>query len=213
MKVVKIHTAKDATWINAAGDAVPVKFVPKTDKLKETLAARVHKAALNAEAVLHNLYQLMNECFKQVSEMVKTEYEIKNGKQKKAGKGSFTWFNFDKSIKIEANINDIVKWDGALMTEAKQQLDNYISSNMSEANELISGLVTSAFSNSQGMIDTGKVFQILRYQDKIKAKTFQKACELMKQAQSIDKTKLYMRVWEKTETGEYRNISLNFSSL
>ena len=212
MSTVKIHTAKDSIWTNAAGDAVPVKFVPKADRIKETLAAKLHRAALAVERDILQFHALISEAFDQVSKMVKEEYEIKYNKQKKS-KGSFTWFSFDRSLKIEADVNEIVKWDNALMTEAKLQLDSYITSNMSEANELISGLVTSAFSSSKGMIDTGKVFQILRYQDKIKAKSFQKACDLMKQAQSIDKTKLYMRVWEKQEDGQYRNINLNFSSL
>ena len=84
---------------------------------------------------------------------------------------------------------------------------------MTEANELISQLVKSAFANTKGMIDTDKVFQILRYEEKIKNKQFQKACELIKQAQSIDRTKLYMRIWEKDADGAYRNINLNFSNI
>ena len=99
------------------------------------------------------------------------------------------------------------------MVEALALLNTYISANMSEANELISQLVKSAFANTKGEIDTGKVFQILRYEDKIKNKQFQKACELIKQAQSIDKTKLYMRVWEKDAEGSYRNINLQFSNI
>ncbi len=213
MNKVKIHTARDTTWINASGDAVPVKFVPKSDKSKEVLAGKIHKAALNAEAVLEALYAQLNEAFEEVKALLKAEYELKNDKPKKKGKGSLTWFNFDRSLKIEADINEIVKWDSSLMTEALSLLNSYISANLTESNVLISELVKSAFANTKGMIDTGKVFQILRYEDKIKNKNFQKACELIKQAQSIDKTKLYMRVWEKDEQGAFRNINLNFSSL
>jgi hypothetical protein len=209
---IKIHTPKDSTWLNAMGDVVPVKFVPQSDKTKEALAGKVYKAAINAEVVLHSLHIMMGQAFKDVSSMIKQEYDLKN-KKKKETKGSLTWFNFDRSIKIEADMNEIVKWDGALMTEALELLNQYISANMTEANELISGLVKSAFANTKGMIDTGKVFQLLKYEDKIKAKAFQKACELMKKAQSIDKTKLYMRVWAKEEAGDYRNVNLNFSSI
>ncbi len=209
---IKIHTTKDTTWTNAMGDVVPVKFVPQSDKVKEALAGKVYKAALHAESVLLALHTMMGQAFKDVSSMIKQEYELK-AKKKKETKGSLTWFNFDRSVKIEADMNEIVKWDGALMTEALELLNTYISANMTEANELISGLVKSAFANTKGMIDTGKVFQLLKYEDKIKAKAFQKACELMKKAQSIDKTKLYMRVWAKEDAGDYRNVNLNFSSL
>lgn len=209
---VKIHTQKDAAWRNADGDNVPVKFVPVMDKKKEALAGKLHKSALSLEAALAGLHKTMSDAFAEIKEMVREEYSLKYKKPMKE-KGSITWFNFDRSLKIEADKNDIVKWDNALMTAAKDQLDAYLNSNLSETNELISALVSGAFANTRGMIDSGKVFQILKYQDKIRDKRFQKACELMKNAQSLDKTKLYMRIWERQTDGQYRNINLNFSSL
>lgn len=211
---VKIHTSKNATWVNAAGDSVPFKFVPKPDKRKEELAGKLHTNALKVEASIAALHASMKLAFKEVEQLVKEEYEIKNGKKRLSGdKGNITWFNFDRSIKIEANVNDIVKWDSALMTESLNLLNQYISSNMSDANVLIAGLVKSAFSNAKGMIDTAKVYQILKHEEQIKDKRFQKACELIKQASSICRTKLYMRIWEKGDDGEYRNVNLSFSSI
>lgn len=212
MSAVKVHSNKDATWRNADGDKVPVKFVPLMDKKKEALAAKLHKSALSLEATLANLHNTMCDAFADITVMVREEYALKYKKEMKT-KGSITWFNFDRSIKIEADKNDIVKWDNALMTAAKEQLDRYLRANLTEANELIAGLVAGAFANSRGMIDSGKVFQILKYREKIKATPFQKACQLMADAQSVDRTKLYMRIWEKLEDGQYRNINLNFSSI
>lgn len=213
MSNVKIHTLKDTTWTNASGDQVPVKFVPKSDKVKEVLAGKIHKAALNAESVLLALHTQMKEAMAEIKQMVMNEYQLKYKKEKSAGKGSFVWYNFDKSLKIEANVDDIVKWDSSLMTEALTLLNQYLESNLSDANILIKNLVNDAFANTKGMIDSRKVFQILKYEKDIKNTKFQKACELMKAAQGIDKTKLYMRVWEKAENGEYRSINLNFSSI
>ncbi len=210
---VKFHTNKNTTWVNAAGDAVPYKFVPKIDKDKEAIASKIHKAALNVQAGLNALYQQMDDAFKTIRTMIDAEYELKNSKKKKESKGSLTWYNFDRSLKVEADMNDIVKWDSALMTEALEHLNKYLSSGLTDANVLIQGLVKSVFSNRRNMIDTGKVFQILKYQSEIKNVSFQKACELMRNAQSIDKTKLYMRVWEKQPTGDYKIINLNFSSI
>lgn len=210
---VKIHTSKDNVWTNAAGDNVPIKFVPKADKLKEQFAGKIHKAALNVEGCLNALYEQMSDAFKTIETAVKEEFAIKNGKDKKEGKGSFTWYNFDRSLKIEADVNDIIKWDNALMTEALQLLNDYITGSLNENNELIAGLVKDAFSNSKNMIDSRKIFQLLKYEGKIKNAKFLKACDLIRNAQSVDKTKLYMRIWEKVEDGTYRNINLNFSSI
>jgi len=210
---VKVYTTKDKTWINAAGDPVPVGYVTKPDIKKESMAAKIRKAALNVENELKELHTAMNAAFAEVKALVAQEFEIKNNRKKEFGKGAFTWFNFDKSIKIEAEINDIVKWDNSIMTEALACLNSYINGTIGDSHELVKELVNDAFTGSKGMIDTRKVFQLLKYEPKIKDKRFQKACALIKQASSVDKTKLYMRVSEKMENGEYRNINLNFSSL
>ena len=199
--------------MNALGENVPYSFVPKTDRMKESLAVKIHKLAIGLEKDLQAFHAVLNEAFVVIDKTVKDEYMIKHKAQKKEGKGGLSWFNFDRSLKIEASVDEIVKWDGPLMTEALQQLNNYLNASMTDANLLIADLVKSAFANTKGMIDSKKVFQILRYEDKIKNKWFQQACTLMKKAQGIDKTKLYMRIWEKTDSGEYRHINLNFSSL
>jgi hypothetical protein len=213
MSAVTIYTSKDYAWSNAAGDTVPVKFIPKSDLVKERHAGKIYKSALALEASIKAFYGLMTDAFDEIKKAVNEDYIIKKSKEKKLGKGSFTWYNFDKSLKIEADVQDIVKWDGPLMTEALGQLNAYISGSIGDSNELIKQLVNDAFAGSKGQIDSRKVFQLLKYESKIKDKRFLKACEMIKQAQSLDKSKLYMRVWEKADNGEYRNINLSFSSI
>lgn len=213
MSKVKFFTSKDTTWVNANGDKVPLKFVPKSDKTKELLSAKIYKASIEVEAKLKALHVMMKDAITEIDALVRAEFELKNGKKKEIGKGCVTYFSFDRSVKIEADINDIVKWDDLLMKESHALLNAYISKNLSDANILISGLVKSAYSNSKNTINTAKVFEILKYEEQIKDKGFQKACELIKQAQSIDRTKLYMRVWVKEDDGSYNNVNLNFSAI
>lgn len=209
MSNVKNHTPKDKVWINAEGESVPVKFVPAEDKLKEAYAMKIHKVALGVEASLAALYLIMNDATQAIVAKVKEQFEIKQKKYK----GNITWYNFNRSIKVEAEMNDIVKWDEALMTEALSLLNQYLDSHLSDTDVLVKDLINKAFSNTKGMIDTGKVMQLLKYEERIRSEKFKKACSLIRQAQSIDKTKLYMRIWEKQTDGSYRNINLNFSSL
>ncbi len=210
---VKTFTTKDATWINAAGDEVPVKHVTPTEKAREATANKLHKAALKAEAALTDLYVQFQEAKAEAMETMRREFELKTGRQKAKSKGNFTWYCFNNSIKMEANINDILKWDNAIMTEAYKLMDEYISSQLTDNQSLIKSLVSDAFSTSKGEFDPRKVFQLLKYECKINSSKFKKACELMRQAQRIDSTKLYMRISEKMEDGSYRPINLNFSSL
>ncbi|MFT3750935.1 MAG: DUF3164 family protein [Agriterribacter sp.] len=209
---VNIQTKKDK-WTDAAGNDVPQKFLLKSDKVKEAFAGKIYKQALAIEAQLNAFHEMMREASEAVLAIVRNDYELKNGKAKKQTKGAFTWFNYDRSLKVESDVNDIVKWNTALLSEAHELLKEYITGEIGETNVLIKGLVNEAFATSRGEVDSRKIFQILKWEDKVNNKKFSKACGLLKQAQTIDKTKLYMRVWEKQQDGQYRNINLNFSSL
>lgn len=210
---VKLHSSKDAVWHNASGDAVPAKYVSKADREKERWAAALHKLATKAEEVLADLHTAMKDGCEQIAALVRQEYEIKNGKKPKETKGNLTWYNFDGSIKVEANVNEVVKWDDALMQEAKGLLNEYLDSQLTDNQALIKKLVSEAFSNHKGGIDSRKIFQLLKYDGQIKSSRFSKACELMRQAQLIDRTKLYMSIYERLQDGSYRSLVLNFSNI
>jgi hypothetical protein len=212
MNIVTIQTPKSKTWVDADGNEVPYKFVPQGDRIKENLAATLLKKALKIEQQLQDFYNEIREGFDKVYQQMLDDYKIKNKKDRKI-KGSYTWFNFNRSIKIEGDINDVVKWDEAKMALAREYFDEYLSKNLSTSNEFLRGLIQKVFSNSKGMIDTAQVFVILRYQDKEKDASFQKACNIMRDAQSVGNTKKYYRVWVREDDGSYRNINLNFSSL
>jgi hypothetical protein len=209
---VKIHNSKDGIWKNASGDSVPLKWVTKSERQKEVLAAIVYKAAVMTEAILLDLHVKMTDSFSKVKAAILEEYAIK-GKDPKKTKGSFTWYNFDRSIKIEADVNESIKWDEVLLTEAQDLLNKYLSTGINENATLIKDIVLGAFSKSKGQVDNRKIFQLLKFEKSVKNKDFQKACELIKQAQNFDKSKLYMRVFEKTDSGQYRMINLNFSAI
>lgn len=207
-----IQTAKQSTWRDADGQEVPYKFVPAADRMKESLAGTLLKKALKVEKQLEDFYNELKDGFDKVYQQMLADYNLKYGKERKI-KGSYAWFNFDKSIKIESSISDLIKWDDAMMSEAREYLDKYLAKNLTDTNELIKGLAQAAFSNAKGMIDTGKVFQILKFEDKIRDKYFQTSCKLMRGAQSVANSKRYMRVFVRQEDGQYRNVNLNFSSL
>lgn len=210
---VKIHTTKDAVWHNAAGDAVPAKYVSKADRHKETWAGALHKQALKAEDVLADLHTAMKDGCEQIAALVRQEYEIKNGKKPRETKGNLTWYNFDGSIKVEANVNEIVKWDDAMMAEARKLLDKYLDSSLSETQAVIKKIMMAAFSNRKGTIDGRKVFELLSYENEVNSSNYKKACEIMRQAQTIDRSKLYMSISERLQDGSYRSIVLNFSNI
>lgn len=210
---VRLHSSKDALWINAAGDQVPRKYLSKVDVVKESHAGKLHKAAKAAELALMELHKQMDEACKDVANMVRAEYEIKNGKKARETKGGLTWYNFDNSLKVECNVDEVVKWDDGMMAEARKLLDAYLDSQLTENQALIKKIVMAAFSNRKGTIDSRKVFELLSYENQISSSNYRKACEIMRQAQIIDRKKVYMKMSERMEDGSYRFINLNFSNI
>lgn len=208
----KIHTQKDKAWTNADGQSIPYKYVSEGDKVKETIAGKIVKDALKIETALAAFYTLISEGFKVVYLKMLDDYKTKYNKDRKI-KGNYSFYTFDGGIRISASIQDAVKWDDYKMTEAREELNTYLSQNLGDTATLIKELVMSAFSNRKGLIDTAKVFQLLKYESKIKNKHYQRACALMRDAHSITNSKQYMQVAIRQEDGSYRNVNLNFSSL
>ncbi|MGN7787391.1 DUF3164 family protein [Niabella sp. 22666] len=209
---ITIQTPKQSTWHDADGNEVPLKFVPKSDRVKEKLAGTLVKKALALEQDLLAFFTELKAGCDAVYNQMLEDYKIANNKERKI-KGSYTWFNFDRSIKIEGDVKDLVKWDEAKMALAREHFDEYMAKNLSTTNELVRGLIQKAFSNNKGMIDTAQVFLILKYQSSEKDASFQTACDLMRNAHSVANSKKYYRVWVRQEDGQYRNVNLNFSSL
>ncbi|MGQ4827782.1 DUF3164 family protein, partial [Enterococcus faecalis] len=85
------------------------------------------------------------------------------------------------------------------MAEAHELLKDFLGKSLNADKEFIGELVMEAFSNSKGVIDSKMIFKLLKYENKLKNAKYSKACQLMREAQDIDKTKMYQRVWEKME--------------
>jgi hypothetical protein len=209
----KFHSAKDTTWTNAAGDPVPVKHISRSEKLKEATAARLYKKALKVQEALLDLFADMQAANMEIDAALRKDYELKTGQQKKAGKGGLTWYNFDASVKVETNVNEYLKFDDGLMKEAQVLLNEYIGSRLNEDQKLIAAIAADAFSTSKGSFDPRKVFNLLKYEGQVKSTRFSKVCELIRNAQRIDKAKAYYRISVRQADGSYQPIKLNFSSL
>lgn len=210
---IKFHSPKDSTWTNAAGDPVPVKHISKSEKMKEAIAARLYKKAMKMEEALVELFADMQQANMEIDAALRNDYELKTGQKKKAGKGGLTWYSFDGGIKVETNVNEYLKFDDGLMKEAQVLLNEYIGSRLNEDQKLIAAIATDAFSTSKGGFDPRKVFNLLKYEGQVKSTRFSKVCELIRNAQRIDKAKAYYRISVRQPDGNYRPIKLNFSSL
>ncbi|MBS0647363.1 MAG: DUF3164 family protein [Verrucomicrobia bacterium] len=195
-------------WTDESGIPIPFDRISKMEKLKERLSGKILKRAIKINEALNEFKAEIDSALQSISEAL-----IEENKLPKNTKGNFTWYNFDRSIKIEVNVNETIRFDDALIAAAREQLDDFISRNVTGTDELIRELINSAFQNTKGGLDSKKVMSLMKYRTRIKDAAFQKALDLIQKSISNPSSKKYFRVWVKDENGQYQNIDLNFSSI
>jgi len=199
-------------WKDETGVEIPFNRISKVEQTKEMFSGRLYKSAMKINDALKQFMTLFSMANDEVSSAIDQENMLFN-KKFKPTKGNFTWFNFDRSIKIEVNVNETVKFDEAKIASARELFDSFIDKNVQGTDDIVRQLINSAFANSNGGLDAKKVLSLLKYRTKIKDKQFQSALDLIQDSISRPSSKRYFRVWVKNEEGQYQNIELNFSSI
>jgi hypothetical protein len=199
---------KEGFWVNEAGDKVPVGYINKSDKLKERHA---HTLLVRAKLLNEKLSE-----FKELSKRLNDEVftaAMADFKASAATKGNYTWFNFDRSVKIEVSVNERIEFDDLTIKACKEKLDEFLNANVESKHDFVKQLVTDAFATTRGKLDAKKVMSLLRYEDKIHDALFQESLSLLKQSIRRPDSRMYYRISERQADGSYQVIDLNFSSI
>jgi len=203
-----IQTSKQSTWTDASGVQVPFNRVTKLEKNKEAAAAKLQKSANQITDLLADFKEVIEKCTAAFYEEVLKE----NKADKRERKGNFTWFNFNKTIKVERSATERIEFKDVEIQLAKEKLDSFITDSLSSADAFIKELVNDAFQNTKGGLDPKKVLSLLKYRSKTKAVKFHEALDLIEKSIERNSSKTYYRISVKNEqSGEYEYIKLNFS--
>ncbi|QQS35747.1 MAG: DUF3164 family protein [Ignavibacteriales bacterium] len=200
---------KKEKWFDESGNEIPASRITALEKTMEAASARILKKAqkLNTELV-----QLKNEVHS-VSEGLFVKVMKQNDVDISKRKGNFSWFNFDRSVKIEISVNERVVFDDMLMKAAKEKLFTFIDEQVPADISFIKDLITEAFQTRNGKLDTKRVMQLVRYKKKIKHQLFRDAVDLIESSIRKPDSKIYSRIWVRNDQGEYENVELNYSSI
>jgi hypothetical protein len=203
-----IQKVKDKEWTDETGRVVPLDYISPGNRLKERSAGTLHR---KAKAINKQLVDFKAE----VQEICDKVYKkmIEEFKAKPDGKGNFTWFNFDRSIRVDVSVNPRIEFDDLTIQACKQKLDEFLNENLDSKQEFVKEMVKDAFSTSRGKLDSKKVMNLLKYRNRVKAPLFQEALDLMEESVRNPSSKVYFRIWERDASGEYKLIDLNFSSI
>ncbi len=205
---MKIKTqAKEKMWVDETGISIPVSRIRKSEKLREKEAYGLAKDAIDINESLKAFKLKIREAVNDVYSALAEENNVK-----KDTKGNITFFNFDRSIKVECSVSERIAFDETLIGMCKAKLNEFIDDNLTGLDTLIKELVNDAFSTTKGQLDAKKVMSLLKYRSKIKAQKFQDALDLLEKSITRPSSKQYFKVSVKGEDGGYQNVDLNFSS-
>ena len=199
---------KQGFWLNEAGDKVPVGYINKSDKLKERHAYTLLVRAKSLNEKLAEFKGLSKRLNDEVHDAAMSDF-----KASPESKGNYTWFNFDRSIKVEVSVNERIEFDDLTIKACKEKLDEFLDANVESKHDFVKQLVTDAFATTRGKLDAKKVMSLLRYEDKIKDDLFQESLALLKQSIRRPDSRTYYRISERQPDGGYQVIDLNFSSI
>lgn len=201
----------DKKWYDETGQEIPSYRITKLEKMNERSSNRLLKKAKLVNKQLSELKELMRALSKDAFDMTMKEKGILNPKTK----GNYTWYNFNRTIKIEVNIHESIKFDDLIIAAAKEKFDQFLNQNITSENEFVKQMILDAFETQRSnQLDTKRVLALSRYESKIKNKLFSEAVKLISESIRRPNSKSYYRIWVKDETtGAFENVELNLSSL
>lgn len=195
-------------WIDETGREIPENRITKLEKKKEKISSKIVKEALNANKTLKTLKTYILEKSQEIFEQALAERDVK-----KERKGNFTWYNFDRSIKIEVNISEPVIFEDELIYAAKSKLFDFLKEKTDGVEEFVRDIILDAFETRNGQLDVKRIISLTKYRERVNDKRFDAACDLIIEAQRRPSTKKYFKIYVRDENGEYKHIELNISAI
>jgi len=202
--------ASDKIWKDEAGVSCQYS---RTTKFEREVEKFTYKTATAAQALHDKLVAFKKDLSAEAERVFQVFLDENGGKRKANDKGNVTLYNFDRSLKIEVSIDEMITFDDNTIMLAKERLDEFITKNTGGIDLVVKEMIMSAFETSRGRMDTKKVLALKRHKDRIKDPLFTAAVDLIDKAIRRPDKKKYFRVWVKDEVGKYQNIDLQFSSL
>ncbi len=198
-------------WTDESGVQIPYNRTTKLERLKENKIYSLYQKSVKANEALIKLKDDLETIVSEIIDEARSSNDVKL-----KGKGNYTFFNFNRSLKVEVSVNELIRFDDLTLESAKEVLIGLVRNNI-QGDDFILSLVEDAFQTSRGRLDTRKILGLKKHTKRIKTKEireeWEKAMTLIDQAISRPDSKTYYRVWAKDAGGAYQNVELNFSAL
>jgi hypothetical protein len=205
---------KQKIWVDETGLEIPASRITPVEKKKEAVC---EKLLSKGQKLSDALSEFKEEISNAANEILNDSIAANGGTVRDNYKGNFTFYNFDRSIKIETASQDKIVFDDAMIIVAKQHFDTFLQDATSTGgvDEMIRDLILDAFSTARGKLDTDKVLGLTKYRSRIeieKYPSFHSALDAIEKGINRQFSKKYHRISIRIND-EYVPVNLNFSSL
>ncbi len=192
---------------NALGDLVPLSRIKPIDLLRDDLIVSViDKARIEQQRLAAFKLNAMNE-ISDFIDLSAEEYGVKHG----GAKGNVTLTSFDGRHRLVRAKSEHRVFDER-MQAGKAKLDEVIMRRSQGSDDLIVALVNRAFRvDKQGNIDVNQVIGLRSLAEDDADWT--SAIDAMVDSTQVAGTSTYLRMYERTESGSYKQIPLDISKL
>lgn len=193
----------DGYRANANGDLVRIENIKPIDLLRDELVESIAARALDRSG---ELAAFRREVLAEIDEFVATSAE--RFKAKLGGtKGNLSLLTFDGRFKVVVANQEYITFDERLQV-AKSLIDKCIKKWSDGADPKIMALVNDAFQvDKTGNVSIRRVLG-LRQLD-IEDTNWKKAMDAISESVQVVGSKTYLRIYEKSEGGDYLPISLD----
>jgi len=205
----QIQTSKNKLWYDESGMGIPYNRITKSEKLKERFVSKLHKEWTK----LQDLAVKVKVMAAELCEKSYHEEMMEKGVEPSDKKGSYTFFCFNRTIKVERSVHGNPTFDEATIEAAKIKFDQYLAENLTGSEDFITDMITDAFESRKGQLDKTSINKLISYKNRSKNKLFISACDLLSTAVRYPTKSVYYRMWEMDSNGKYKNIDVQFSSL
>ncbi len=206
---IRKQIPKDKVWRDETGVEIPYN---RTTPYERTAESTVHKLAVDAAAINRKLTEFKSLIREKAQELYDL-FASENGGKIGEGKGGCTFYNFDRTIKVERSVNDQITFDENTIELAQDKLNEVLTEGLNGAKDFVKPLVMDAFTKKNGQLDPKKVLGLRRWEDRVNHPKYSEAMRLIGKAIRRPTSKEYHRVWVKDERGEWKDVCLNFAYL
>jgi hypothetical protein len=192
---------------DSQGRQVPVDLISDIDKLRDQMVKSVASQAMGMKEVLVDFKKkIADEIFTFVGLSAERYGKVFGGK-----KGNITLTSYDGKYKLMVAIDERIFFDERLQI-ARELIGDCIDRWSEGSRDEIKILVQDAFQvDKTGKINTARVLGLRRLE--IRDRDWQKAMSAITESIQVSGSKQYLRMYEKDENGEYKQIPLDVAAI